>query len=176
VRLRRSFVFLRRLGLVTFGAGEIEDEGLRLVFQFFLFEYDGVGMKELGGDVGEDRGAARRDAAFGHQDEEASEIFAQVFSRRELEWAVEKVFREVGEVIGHGSEGKTSGDLAIIVAKAKARLGREAGKSAASAVGVAVVTAGRIVGALGGVWRRHRRDRGCGGLGNFRVRGRVWCF
>ena len=85
------------------GAGKIEDEGLRLVFQFFLFEYHGVGMKELDGDVGENRGAARRDAALGHQDEEASEIFAQVFGRRELEWAVEKVFREIGEVIGNRS-------------------------------------------------------------------------
>jgi len=33
------------------GAGKIEDEGLRLVFQFFLFEYHGVGMKELDGMV-----------------------------------------------------------------------------------------------------------------------------
>jgi len=130
------------------GAGEIEDEWLGLVR--FLFGGD-VAVQELGGDVGQNGGAARRDVALGRCGEEPSQVFAQSLGRRELERAVKKVFGEVGEVIGHWSEGKTSGDLAIIVAEAKARLSGEARKGAAPAVGVAVVTTGRIVAALGGV-------------------------
>ena len=50
---------------VAFGAGEVEDDLLRLVVQF-LFDGD-MSVKELAGDVGKYRGAARRDAALGHQ-------------------------------------------------------------------------------------------------------------
>ena len=135
-----------------------------------------MGVQELGGDVGQNGGAARRDAAPGRCGEEPSQVFAQSLGRRELERAVKKVFGEVGEVIGHCSEGKTSGDVAIIVAEAKARLSGEARKGAAPAVGVAVVTTRRIVAAPGGVLRHLHRDRGCGGFGNFGARGRGWCF
>jgi hypothetical protein len=38
----------------------------------------GAGMQELVGDVGEDRGAAGLNAALGHQEGEASEVFAQM--------------------------------------------------------------------------------------------------
>jgi hypothetical protein len=44
----------------------------------------GVGVEELVGDVSEDRGAARGDAAFGDQSEEAGEKLAEIDGGREF--------------------------------------------------------------------------------------------
>src|SRR5262249_10155618 len=85
--------------LVEFGAREIEEDGLGLVFQFLFLEDDAMRMQELVGDVGEDSGAARGDAAFSHLDEEAGKEFPQVSGGRELGEAVKEIFREVGGVI-----------------------------------------------------------------------------
>jgi len=52
----------------------------------------GVGVEELIGDVSENGGASRRDAASGDQSEEAGEKLAEINSGREL--------REVGEEVG----------------------------------------------------------------------------
>src|SRR6266852_4544755 len=61
---------------VAFGARQIHDDFLGLVVRFFL---DGaVGVQELVGDVSEDGGAARPDAALGDLNEETGEELADV--------------------------------------------------------------------------------------------------
>jgi hypothetical protein len=107
-------------GLVAFGAREIEDDLLIVVR--FLFSGD-VSMQELAGDVGKNGGAAGRDRAFGHQGEEAGQVLAEVLGGRKFRARREEVCREVGVVIGRGNERKTGSNLAMIVAKTKARLG-----------------------------------------------------
>jgi hypothetical protein len=64
------------------GAREIEDDllGLGVFLVQFLLD-NAVGMQELARDVGENGGAAGRDAAFGGLDEQAREEFAQVLGR-----------------------------------------------------------------------------------------------
>jgi len=80
------------------GAGEVEDD-LGLLAGGFFFGGD-VGMKELVADVGENGGAAGRDAAFGHEDEEAEEVFAKVLGGGEVPAVGKEILREVGGVIG----------------------------------------------------------------------------
>src|SRR5690242_19698977 len=83
------------------GAREIEDDllGLGVFLVQFLFD-NAVGMQELARDVGENGGAAGRDAAFGGLDEQAREEFAQVLGRGELGEVVKEVFREIFGVNG----------------------------------------------------------------------------
>jgi hypothetical protein len=72
------------------GVRDVEDD-----LGVFLggFEGDGaVGVEELVGDVGEDGGAAGRDAAFGDEGEEAAEKLADVDAGGE--------FGEFGEEVG----------------------------------------------------------------------------
>ena len=88
---------------VALGARQIHDDFLRLVVRFF---FDGaVGMQELVGDVGEDGGAARPDAAFGHLNKETGEELADVDAGGEFGKLGEEVRREIGRVIGGCREG-----------------------------------------------------------------------
>jgi len=111
-----------------------------------LLQDDAVGIQQLVGDVGKDRGTARRDAAFGHQDEEAAKEFAEVFGGGELRMSREEVFGEVGGVIGGRREGK---GLQMEVIRTKTGLGFQAWATAALAIGEAMQAAranGRRVG------------------------------
>ena len=141
--------------IVTLGARKIEDE-LGLLVGGFLFSGD-VGMQELGGDVGQNRGAAGRDVAFRHEDEEASEIFAKVLGGGELEWTSEEVFGEVGEVVA-GWEAR--GEPLAEMARTKAELRLRTRKAAVLAIFIAMLAAGA------------GRGSGSGGVG-FRT-GRFW--
>jgi hypothetical protein len=120
------------------------DDDSRLFFGRSGFEGDGaMGVEELVGDVGEDGGAARGDAAFGYHDEEASEELADVGAGREFgEFGEEiggEVFRVVMNVHGWGGSGVCLG-----VAETRARVSRQAGEAAALAVGIEIRTARRI--------------------------------
>jgi hypothetical protein len=101
-------------------------------------------MEELLGDVGEDGSAARRNAALSDKNEKAREEPAKVHTWGTLGEFGEEVRREVDRVIVQWSEGKTGGDLTIIVPQAKAEHGGETGKGAAPAIGIAEVAARRI--------------------------------
>jgi len=106
-------------------------------------------MQELVGDVGENRGAARRDAALGDLNEEAGEEFAEVFGGRELREAGEKVRGEVGGVAG----GRRQGGFQMEMIGTEAVLGFQAGATAALAIGEAMQAArssGRRAGCASG--------------------------
>jgi hypothetical protein len=96
-------------------------------------------MQELVDDVSENGGAARGHAAFGHQGEEPSEIFAHIFGGGELELAVEEVFGEVGKVAGGRRE---SDDSLTEMIGTESGLRFQAGTTAALAVGEAIDTTG----------------------------------
>jgi hypothetical protein len=131
-------------GLVALGAREVEDDFLGLVVQFLFFLLDdAVGMQELVGDVGENGGAAGRDAAFGGMDEEAGKKFAQVFRGGEMLVAGEEVLREVVRVTGGRREG-VQGRMA----EAKAVVAVQGAKTALAPV-KGVVTAARGIGGTG---------------------------
>jgi len=70
----------------------------------------GVRVEEPIGDVSENGGASRRDAAFGDQSEEAGEKLAEIDSRREFgelrEEVGGKVFRIVVQLEGSGGFGQ----------------------------------------------------------------------
>ena len=128
---------------VALGAREIPDDFLWLAVRFFL---DGaVRVQELVGDVGEDGGPAGGDAALGNQDEQPGEKLADICARGELGEFREQVGGEVFGVVRRGRERKTGGDLPVVVPEAEARLGRQAGQAAASAIGITIVAARRIV-------------------------------
>ena len=163
LRLRRSFGFLRRLGLVAFGAREVVDD-LGLLAGGFFFGGD-VGVEELIADVGENGGAAGRDAAFGHEDEEAEEVFAKVLGGGEVSAVGEEILGEVGKVAGGRRESDDS--LAEMIGT-ESGLRFQAGVTAALAVGEAIDTAGagwHRAGQTGGLGLRN----GGHGLQNFYV-------
>jgi hypothetical protein len=103
----------------------------------------GVRVEELIGDVSENGGASRRDAAFGDQGEEAGQKLAEINRRRELGELGEeiggKVFRIVIELQGSGGLGQAE----MVRAKAEVRL--RASEAATLAVGEAIETTGGIV-------------------------------
>ena len=68
--------------LVAFGAREVEDDLLGLVFSFAV--HGTMGMEELIGEVAENGGAAGRDASLGDLDDEAGEESLDVLAGREL--------------------------------------------------------------------------------------------
>jgi hypothetical protein len=118
--------------------------------------FDGVvGVEELVGDVGEDGGAARRDAAFGDESEEAGEELADVVGGIELGELGEEVGGEVFGVV-EGVRGHELGDAVLGVAKAEAEMGGQAGKAATLAIGIDEGAARRI----DFHWRRHGNDGG----------------
>jgi hypothetical protein len=59
----------------------------------------GVGVEELIGDVSENGGASRRDAASGDQSEEAGEKLAEINGGRELGEVGEEVGGEVFRIV-----------------------------------------------------------------------------
>jgi hypothetical protein len=79
-----------------------------------IFAGDGaVGVEELVGDVSQDSGASRRDAAFGEEDEEAGEELVDVDGGVELGELGEELGGEVEGIIWRmlkpGAEGGTLG-------------------------------------------------------------------
>jgi hypothetical protein len=85
---------------VTLWAGHVEDDFLGLVVFDLGFQDDGaVGVEELVGDVGQDGGAARGDAAFGDKDQELGEKLVDVDGRVELGEFGEEFPREVEGII-----------------------------------------------------------------------------
>jgi len=98
-----------------------------------------VRVQELVGDVSEDRGTAGRDAAFGGLDEEAGEEIPKVFGGGELGATAEKLWRQVGGVIGsrretHGFQAEMPG--------AKTGLALQGTKTAAHAIVIAMLATG----------------------------------
>jgi hypothetical protein len=70
---------------------------------------------------------------------------ADVCARRELGKFGEQVGGEVFGVVRRGRKRKTGGDVPVVVPEAEARLGRQAGQATASAIGITMVAARRIV-------------------------------
>ena len=79
-------------------AREVE-ENLLLLAGGLLFS-DDVSVQELVADVGQNGGTARRDAALGHEDQEAEQVIAKVLGGGEVGAFGEEILREVGGVIG----------------------------------------------------------------------------
>jgi hypothetical protein len=101
------------------GVRDVEDD-----LGVFLggFESDGaVGVEELVGDVGKDRGAAWGDTAFGDEGEEAAEELADVGAGGELGEFGEEVGGEVFRVVLEW-DGSGIGETVGRVAAAKARV------------------------------------------------------
>jgi hypothetical protein len=114
-----------------FGVPELEN----------VFAVDGaVRVEELVGDVPQDGGAARGDAAFGHKDQKPCEELVDVNGGLELGEFGEKIGGEVFRVVldGNGNRG-----VCLPMAEAKARVNLRAGEAAALAVGIKIRTAGR---------------------------------
>src|SRR5690348_6146635 len=91
--------------LIALGAREVEDD----LFGLFRFQvHSAMGMEELVGEVAEDGGAARRDAAPGDLNDEAGEEFLDVLAVGELRGFGEevggKVFRVAGSYRKDGCE------------------------------------------------------------------------
>jgi len=123
---------------VTLWAGHVEDDFLGLVVFGLGFQDNGaVGVEELVGDVGQDGGAARRDAAFGDKDQELGEELVDVNRALELGGFGEEVGRKVFRVVVDVHR-KGNGSDCLGVAEAKARVRWKAGKAAALAVGIEI--------------------------------------
>ena len=110
-------------------------------------------VEELIGDVRENGGASRRDAAFGDQSEEACEKLAEIDSRRDLgelrEEVGGKVFRIVVQLEGSGGLGQVE----MVRTKAKVRL--RASEAATLPIGVAIYATSVIVeGNAGRFWEK----------------------
>jgi hypothetical protein len=96
-----------------------------LFFGRLGFEGDGaMGVEELVGDVGEDGGAAWGDAAFGDEDEEASEEFVDVRAGGEFGEFGEEVGGEVFRVVVLRPGG--AGDALTEMERAKTEVGLRA--------------------------------------------------
>jgi hypothetical protein len=85
-----------------------------------------VRVKELIGDVSENGGAARRDAAFGDESEEAGEKLAEIDSGRELGELREEVGGEVFRIVVHlqGSGGFGQAEMVSETPVATTRMAR----------------------------------------------------
>jgi hypothetical protein len=121
-----------------------------------------VRVEELIGDVSENGGASRRDAASGNQSEEAGEELAQIDSGGELgefgEEVGRKVFRVVVQLQGSGGFGQAE----MVRTEAEVRL--RASEAATLTVGEAIqATSGIVEGDGGRFWEN-------GGAGIFRGR------
>ena len=100
-------------------------------------------MKELVGDVSENGGAPRRDAASGNQSEEAGEEFAQIDSGGELGEFGEEVGREVFRVVVQLQGSGRFGQAEMVRTEAEVRL--RASEAATLTVGVAIQATSGIV-------------------------------
>ena len=103
----------------------------------------GVRVEELIGDVSENGGASRRDAALGDQSEEAGEKLAEIDSGEKFgelrEEVGGKVFRIVVQLEGSGGFGRAE----MVRTEAEVRL--RASEAATLTVGVAIQAASGIV-------------------------------
>ena len=129
-------------GAVAIGARHIDDDFLGFIVLNAAFAVDGaVGVEELVGDIAEDGGAARGDAAFGDEDEEAGEKLADVRAGGEFGEFGEEFGGEVGEVVLGLLERGTEGGGGVEVLAAKAKMGSGGKFLAALAVGEKVLAA-----------------------------------
>ena len=148
--------------------------GIGLVFGCLQF-HGGYGAENLVGDVGEDGGAARGDAAFSDEDEKAGEKLVDGEGGVKLGELGEEIGGEVLEVAGRGEEGETGGDFALEMAEAEA--GFWTGKAAAPAIGIAMQAARGVVFRSAGVVAGPCRRCDGNGIGNgsgasgFRIHG-----
>src|SRR5216684_2992131 len=114
----------------------------------------GVRVEELIGDVSENGGASRRDAALGDQSEEAGEKLAEIDSGGKFGELREEVggeiFRIVVQIQGSGGFGQAE----MVRAEAEVRL--RASEAATLAVGVAIEATGGIVEGNAGRFREGR--------------------
>jgi hypothetical protein len=89
-----------------------------------VFAVDGaVGVEELVGDVGQDGGAARGDAAFGDKDQELGEELVDVNGVLELGGFTEEVGGEVERIIGRLLEPGSDGGTRAEMLKTKTKMG-----------------------------------------------------
>ena len=108
----------------------------------------GARVKELIGDVRENGGASRRDAASGNQSEEAGEELAHIDSGGELGECREEVGREVFRVVVQLQGSGRFGQAEMVRTEAEVRL--RASEAATLTVGVAIqATNGIVEGDLG---------------------------
>jgi len=129
------------LGSVADGAGHIHDD-VDVVVVGVIFAVDGaVGVQELVGDVSQNGGAARGDAALGHLDEEAGEKLPDVGAGGELGEFGEEFGGEVNRVtlgwLARGTHGGTHGEMV----KTKTKMGLRGGVAAAFAIGETMLAA-----------------------------------
>jgi hypothetical protein len=103
----------------------------------------GVRVEELIGDVSENGGAPRRDAAFGNQSEESAKKLAEIDSRRELREVGEEVGGEVFRIVVQLQGSGGFGQAEMVRTKAEVRLG--ASEAATLPIGEAVQAASGIV-------------------------------
>jgi hypothetical protein len=111
----------------------------------------GVRVEELIGDVCENGGAPRRDAAFGDQSEKTGKKLAEIDSRREFGELGEEVG---GEVLGVVIQLQRSGGLGEAeMVRTKAEVGLRAREAATLPVGETIqATSGIVEGDLGRFW------------------------
>src|SRR5260370_39815754 len=123
----------------------------------FLGMRAGVRVKKLVGDVGQDGGAPRRDAASGDQSEERCEKLAEIDGGRELGELGEEVGGEVFRIVVQLQGSGGFGHAEMVRTKAEVRL--RASEAAALPVGVAIqATSGIVEGDAG----RFRENGGAG--------------
>ena len=130
------------VGPVALGARHIVDDSDGLFVGGIGFEDDGaVGVEELVGDVSEDRGAARGDAAFGYKSEEAGEELPDVRAGGELGEFGEKVggevFRVVLQGLGRGGDqgGMAETEIGASIQNSKTARATVGGEMAAAWIG-----------------------------------------
>jgi hypothetical protein len=153
---RTALLIVTFLRPVALGARKVEDDFLGFGVEFAV---DGaLGVEDLVGDVGHDGGTARGNTAFGDEDEEAGEILVDGESCVEFGGFGEEVGGEVFEVDGLLGLRSTDGGVQGEMAEAEAELRSHPGKTAALAVGKAVLAAGRFVLSCGSEPGFCRRD------------------
>jgi hypothetical protein len=103
----------------------------------------GMRVKELIGDVSENGGATRWDAAFGDEDEEAGKKLAKIDWRRKLGELGEEVGRKVFRVVVQLEGSRGFGQAELVRTQAEVRL--RAGEAATLPVGVAIEATSGIV-------------------------------
>jgi hypothetical protein len=103
----------------------------------------GVRVEELIGDVSENGGAPRRDAAFGNQSEEPAEKLAEIASGRELREVGEEVGGEVFRIVIQLQGSGGFGQAEMVRTKAEVRL--RASEAATLPIGEAIQAASGIV-------------------------------
>src|SRR5437899_9075340 len=113
----------------------------------------GMRVKKLIGDVSENGGASRRDAAFGDQSEETGEKLAEIDSGREFRKLREEIGGEVFRIVVQLEGSGGLGQVEMVRTKAKVRL--RASEAATLPIGVAIYATSVIVeGNAGRFWEK----------------------